>query len=239
MAIRKVNFIEGEFYHVYNRGNSRAIIFHDQQDYKRFQQMMYVCNGTKLFKFKEFIKSKKNIFDFERGERIVQIAAYVLMPNHFHIFITPNKINQKQSTDKNLQNNLSIYMKRLTAAYTMYYNHKYKKTGSLFEGKFKAEHVSTGEYFKYLFSYIHLNPMKLFQKDWRENGIEDMDATNNFLQNYSYSSFHSYFLSAGKAGGYMDHEGKIVDTKIFYEKIPRNIDLNREIFDWLDYKTII
>ena len=48
-------------------------------------------------------------------------------------------------------------------------------------------------YFNYIFSYVHLNPIKLIQSDWKENGILDKVKANDFLKEYHYSSFKDYF----------------------------------------------
>jgi putative transposase len=232
MAARKTKFIESEYYHIYNRGNSKQQIFHDAQDYERFKKMLFMCNGKKKFKFKELLKVEKNAYEFDRGESIVKVVSYVMMPNHFHLFLTPCGAGGINSTDSNLGNNLSIFMKRLTVSYSKYYNYKYSKIGSLFEGSFKAEHVNNDNYFKYLFSYIHLNPVKLIQKDWKEIGIKDFNATKKFLQEYRHSSFLDYFSTSVPYGG-------IVDKHAFLSKIPTNTDLSKEIFDWLNFKTIV
>jgi REP element-mobilizing transposase RayT len=192
-----------------------------------------MCNGTKKFKFKDLIKVEKNSYDFERGKTIVDIISYVLMPNHFHLFLTPNSGEGKR-TDVNIDSPLSVFMKRVTTAYSQYYNYKYKRSGTLFEGRFKAEHVNSNEYFKYLFSYINLNPVKLIQKDWKENGLKDFQGASNFLQNYKYSSFPVYFYTPYPVGG----ERKIVTPERLFEKIEKGTDLNKEIFDWLNFRTI-
>lgn len=64
-------------------------------------------------------------------------------------------------------------------AYTMYFNKKYERTGSLFQGTFKAEHLDRDEYLKYIFTYIHLNPIKLIDPKWRENGIKNSTIAKN------------------------------------------------------------
>lgn len=233
MAQRKVKFVEGEVYYIYNRGVNRNAIFHDSQDYERFLKMLYMVNGIKKFKSKDLIKIEKDMYTFRRGEQLVDIMAYVLMPNHFHILLTSHRSDIKR-TDTNLDNNISVFMKRLTAAYSQYYNYKYKRTGSLFEGKFKAEHVGDADYFKYLFSYIHLNPIKLIQSAWREEGIHDYKAANDFLNNYKYSSFKDYFEPGKERGG----QEKILSEREFFNRLPHDIDLSKEIFSWMNYKTI-
>ncbi len=129
MSIRKVNLVSGEYYHIYNRGNSKQKIFLDNEDYFRFMSLLYACNSKNNFRIFMLMKDESP-YDFERGKEIVSIGAYCLMPNHFHILLT-------QTEDENI----SKFMQKLTTAYAMYYNRKYKHTGGLFEGKFKSKHA--------------------------------------------------------------------------------------------------
>jgi len=89
MAIRKTPLVRGEYYHIYNRGNSKQMIFLDNEDYNRFIKLLYLCNSKKRVNFRDDIVDK-NIyaFDYERGEPIISIGAWVLMSNHFHLYIT-------------------------------------------------------------------------------------------------------------------------------------------------------
>ncbi len=83
-------------------------------------------------------------------------------------------------------------MKKLSTAYSMYFNNKYDRSGALFEGRFKAKHVDNDNYLKYLLSYIHLNPVKLIDLKWKENGITDKIKAKDFLNEYKYSSYMDY-----------------------------------------------
>ena len=83
--MRKNRLAENENYHIYNRGVGKQKIFHDDEDYKRFLKLMYICNNQKRFKFKDLLKLKRNIFDLNRENIIVNVHFYTLMPNHFHI----------------------------------------------------------------------------------------------------------------------------------------------------------
>ena len=168
MSIRRTNLIEGEYYHIYNRGNNKQVIFLDKEDYDRFVKLLYLCNSVKGINFKEDIVQRKiDSFDYKREEEIVSIGAWVLMPNHFHLYITIHQgLALVDLEDKNKEKNMiSIFMHKVCTSYTMYFNKKYHRTGSLFEGKFKSVHVNDDIQAKYLFSYIHLNPVKLIQRD--------------------------------------------------------------------------
>src|SRR3989344_1061692 len=80
---------EGEYYHLYNRGNSKQEIFLDDQDRDRFIKLLYLCNSHKSINFRDDIVEKKiDAWDFKRGKEIIFIGAWVLMPNHFHFLTT-------------------------------------------------------------------------------------------------------------------------------------------------------
>jgi len=217
MSIRKTTFVPREFYHVYNRGNSKQIIFHDKEDHFRFIGLLYACNSINNFKIDDLGKAESP-YDFERDELLVDIGAYCLMPNHFHILIT--------QTEKG---DIVKFMQKLGTAYVMYYNKKYKRTGSLFEGKFKAEHADSDSYLKYLFSYIHLNPIKLIDKDWKEKGLRNKKEVLNYLNQYYPSSYLDY-LGKDRA------QNKILNRKAFPSYFPTQKEFSGEIFEWINFQ---
>lgn len=222
MAKRKIALIEGEFYHIFNRGNSKQTIFLDHKDYERFIQLLYVCNSKRNINFREDIKRiHVSPWEFDRGEPIVSVGAWVLMPNHFHLYITILDGHQLP-----IKNNISLFMEKLTKAYSKYFNKKYNRTGSLFEGKFKSVHIKTDVQAKYLFSYQHTNPLKLFQKDWKESGLINKPEALTFLNSYKWSSFLDY-------KGILRNENSILDRKNFLNYFPSSMDFEKEIFDWL------
>jgi putative transposase len=224
MANRKIQFIEGEYYHIYNRGNSKQKIFLDDEDYSRFCKLLYLCNSEKRIDFKlDIIQKNINAFDFDREELIVSIGAWVLMPNHFHIYIA-------LSRKSNFRNSkISEFMRKVGTAYSKYFNTKYNRTGSLFEGNFKTVHIENDIQAKYLFSYIHLNPIKLIQSDWKEIGIQDKDKTLTFLQKYKWSSYLDF-------KGVQRSENKILNIEDFPGYFQKIDDFNREILSWIENK---
>lgn len=221
----KPKLIENEFYHIYNRGVSKQKIFHDAEDYQRFLKLLYICNNKKKFKFKDLLKYKKNIYDLDRDQELAQISFYVLMPNHFHILIS--------STFTKGGLNITTFVKKVSIGYAQYYNNKYKRTGTLFEGRFKAEHVDSDNYLKYLFSYIHLNPIKLIQSDWREKGIKNFEKAKQFLLNYNYSSHNDYLNPTQTKVG----QNKIIDKHSFLKMFDHKVDFQKDIFTWLTLST--
>lgn len=190
MARRDKNLVTEEYYHIYNRGNGKRVIFLNKEDHDHFIKLLYICNSKKEFKFRNsIVRSKINAFDFERGEPLVSIVSWVLMPNHFHLVL----ISHRSDLCTEKFNPVTEFMRKVLTAYVMYFNKKHGRTGSLFEGKFKSRHIGEENYFNYIFSYVHLNPIKLIQKDWKENGIRDENRAKEFLEKYKYSSFQDYF----------------------------------------------
>lgn len=146
--MRKTSFVTGENYHVYNRGVDKRIIFTDEYDIRRFLQSMTEFNAV------EPIGSLyENSFNKLGGEtpkspvgRLVNIIAYCLNPNHFHLML-------EQSVD----GGISEFMKRLGGGFTNYFNNKYKRNGALFQGVFKDAHIDTNEYLLHVSAYVSLN----------------------------------------------------------------------------------
>lgn len=153
--MRKVSFAEGEFYHIYNRGTDKRAIFLDDRDFARFLQSMVEFNNLEpvggLF-VNSFRKTQlrgrtsKLNEGTEKEERLVEVVAYCLNPNHFHFIL-------KQVSEKGIEK----FMQRLGTGYTMYFNHKYDRTGALFQGKFKAVHIDSNEYLLHVSAYVNLN----------------------------------------------------------------------------------
>lgn len=216
MSLRKVAFVPGEYYHVYNRGNSKQKIFLDRKDYQRFIDLLYAVNSSEKFNFSDSIKGI-SVYELEKNPRLVAIGAYCLMPNHFHILITPLS-----------EEGMTKFMQKLSTAYVMYFNGKYQRAGALFEGKFKAEHVDNDVRLKYLFSYIHLNPIKLIQKDWKEVGLKQKQQAVAYLKSYLYSSFVDYL-------GKNRLENIIISKSNFPSYFPSTKDFIEEIMTWINY----
>jgi len=221
---RNLNFAPGECYHIYNRGNEKQKIFKDKADYNRFILLLYYANSVEPVHIQS-IKKDLKIFHGqslkkmnEKGETLVDIGAWCLMPNHFHILI-----KEKEN------GGISKFLLKLATGYSMYFNKRYDRIGSLLQGSFKAEHVGDDNYLKYLFSYIHLNPIKLFQSDWKERGIKDSAKAIDFLKSYYYSSYLDYLN---------DNRGYrfILNKEPFPEYFEEVEDFNKEIFDWIVFK---
>lgn len=216
MSLRKTAFAMNEYYHLYSRGNSKRKIFHDSEDYTRFLNILYLSNSEKSFRFDRIVDA----YAVKLGPQLVSIGSYCLMPNHLHILI-------KQK----VENGISRFMQKLLTAYSMYYNTKYERTGSLFEGKFKAKHIDSDPYLKHVFSYIHLNPVKLIDPKWKEEGLKDRNKCSAFLDKYHYSSYKDFLRKERK-------ENLILNVGDFPDYFPTKEEFLEEIFDWLDFSLV-
>ena len=218
---RKTTFSLGENYHIYNRGNDKRITFQNKADYDRFIALLYLCNSVKNIRLSDYPNVKlEKLLAIKRGETLVAIGAYCLMPNHFHLLI-----------HEKIENGISKFMQKLLTAYTMYFNKKNERTGPLFSGMFKATHANEDEYLKYLFSYIHLNPIKLIEPLWKETGIKDRKRANMFLKSYNYSSFLDLTEKQRK-------EKVILDKKYFPEYFKSFKEFKNFIENWLAFSNV-
>jgi putative transposase len=120
-------------------------------------------------------------------------------------------------------------MRKVSTAYAKYFNAKYNRTGGLFEGKFKSNHIKSDNQAKYLFSYIHLNPIKLIDSKWKEDGIADLGKSLEFLNKYKWSSYLDY-ISDDRV------YYKILDLDNFPKYFNYIKDFNKEILTWLKFK---
>jgi putative transposase len=140
------------------------------------------------------------------------------MPNHFHILIHEKK-----------EGGISLFMQKLQTAYTMYFNKKHDRNGSLFQGTFKAQHITKDVYLKYLFAYINLNPIKLIDLKWKENGIKNLNESEKYLNEYRYSSYADLI-------GIKRIENKILDIFKFPEYFNSELKFEDFIKEWLSFK---
>ena len=228
MGIRKTPITEGQYYHFYNRGNSKQVIFIDNQDYDRFVKTLFLCNSRKNINFRtDVIEQGIDTWDFEREEPLISICAWVLMPNHFHLYAyVPKTTGQTDPAPS--KNAATIFMQKAGTAYSKYFNTKYNRIGSLFEGKFKSVHIENDVQARYLFSYIHLNPIKLVQSDWKDRGIKDKRAAFQYVKDYKYSSLKDWL-------GFGRKESLIIDKHALNDILPENFFPSEDLFYWLSH----
>ncbi len=215
---RSIEFGPDEYYHVYNRGTEKRNVFMRENDYRRFLALLYLTNQIEATELKLQGRTLEEISEPRNGERLVDIAAYCLMPNHFHLLV-------REVAD----GGISKFMQKLTTGYTMYFNKQNKRSGALFQGKFKATHVDNDRYLRYLISYIHLNPIKLIESKWKEAGITNKARAERYLETYPYSSFLDY-LNTQRT------ENMILTREALPEYFSSGTDFKTFVTEWLTYE---
>ena len=181
-------FADNQIYHIYNRGVEKRNIFLDDQDRFRFIHDLFEFNDEtpaaniyyKLNKFQSYeVKPRK--IEKEHRKTLINILAFCLMPNHFHLLLQQKK-----------ENGIVKFMQKLGTGYTMSFNQKYERSGSLFQGTYKAVLVEKDSHFIHLPYYIHSNSLDLKFPEWRNKEIKNHKEAMKFLENYRWSSFPDY-----------------------------------------------
>ena len=214
---RGIKFSPGEFYHLYNRGTERRTVFLSPKEYERFVLLLYIANNASQFHLPTKVSTQQSLFATPREKTLVDIAAYCLMPNHFHLLIREKE-----------KGGISRFMQKLMTGYTMYFNAKQERSGVLFQGKFKATHAVGNRYLKYLIAYIHLNPVKLIEPKWKETGITHKKRAEHYLIKYRYSSYPDHI-------GQERPENNVIEPRALLEYDTPH-DFKASILEWLSYK---
>lgn len=164
---------------MYNRGVEKRDVFVDEEDYFRFVHDLYEFNDSNpvrnlhyFFNHKTKSIEARKLYGDQMREPLVEILVFTLMPNHYHIMLKQIK-----------ENGIVKFMQKLGTGYTMYFNKKYCRVGSLFQGRFKAAHITDEPHFIHLPHYIHTNPLAINYRS--STSIE-------FLTEYRWSSFPDY-----------------------------------------------
>ena len=139
------------YYHVYNRGSGNQKVFLDSSDKRKFLSLL-----------ERYVTPKDHRDDAEKlyPEYDIEINAYCLMGNHFHLLVY-------QMEDKDA---LSGLVRSVSTAYSMYFNKKYKRHGHVFQSVFKASRITDESYLLHITRYIHMNPRTYMTYRWSSLG---------------------------------------------------------------------
>lgn len=173
-SMRKTPIVTEKIYHVFNRGVNKGRIFFEENDYRRFVDVLrhykYRTNKysyEKYFSIRNPSSNAPGASEVIADHRRVEILAYCLMPNHVHLLI-------KQVVDFGL----TSFMHQLFNSYSHYINVKYKRSGPVVEGRFKNVLVDSDEQLVHVSRYIHLNPI--------------VSGLSSKIDDYEWSSFIAY-----------------------------------------------
>lgn len=160
----------------------------DEEDHLRFIHDLFEFNDVNpvsdaLYTFTNILDIGRPKVRVERKPRkmLVDILAFVLMPNHYHLLVEPRQ-----------DDSVSIFMKKLNMGYAKYFNEKYERTGALFQGKYKSVSIERDAHFIHIPYYIHLNPLDLKFSEWRSREVHNYKKIFEYLENYRWSSHLDY-----------------------------------------------
>lgn len=175
MIIRP-KFANEHYYHIYNRGVAKQKIFHNTQDYQHFlDTLSFYLEKNPESKFSALpFKKRRKFLSANVKKPLVEILAYCLMPNHFHLIV-------KQLLD----GGITTFMRRSLNSYTRAYNTRYNRVGTIFQGRFSAVLVENDEQLLHLSRYIHLNPF--------------VAKITNEPKNYLWSSYNINYLRSNNS----------------------------------------
>jgi len=192
--MRKVKFAPGNIYHIFNRGVEKRNIFNNDRDRWRFLQGLFLFNDSRKFHnmlyqlernekainfniLREFVKNTH-----ESRDPLITIMADCLMPNHYHLIVQEVK-----------ENGISNFMHKFGTGYVKYFNQKYNRVGSLFQGTFKAAAIENDIYLQYLLVYINvINPAQLIEPNLKQEGVKNIENVLSFAENYDWSTNKEY-----------------------------------------------
>ena len=202
------NFAEDSYYHVFNRGVEKRNIFLEESDYLNFIYYLFAYLQPIEKVVEKYPDTPTRLYGKNLSEE-VELVAYCLMPNHFHLLL-------KQNT----KDGVSKLLKQLTNAYTLYFNQKNDRVGGLMQGRFRAVGIDNESLFIHLVRYIHLNPVvSPAHRSLGEGGGITQDLNSYRWSSYgdylgqsaelpsSKSKILSYFPSVGAFKGF--HEDQI------------------------------
>jgi len=181
--MRKVQFVNNEYYHIYNRAVPNSLLFQEDEDYQKFKRGLKDFNNKSYYEERAAMVRKygfKELSSFlELTEKVVAVVAYCLLPNHFHLIL-------KQLTT----NGIPKFLHKIGTSFTNFNNKKYDRPGSLFQGTYKAIHVDNNDYLLWLSGYVNGN--------CEIHGLADTES-------YQWTSY-SHFLGAKPDDLVVDNE---------------------------------
>ncbi len=186
--VRKEKFVPGEYYHIYSRTIFNIPEFKDTKNASKLAQTFLLANSTKSGQAFDYLRNDRNS-TFKRateiarrGEKLVDVLCYAIMPDHYHLLL--KEVKEKGITE---------FIRKCNTSIAKYINIKNGRTGPLFESKFKSKHVNSNEYLLHLSVYIHLNPLDfLIGKGWRQHNLKEWNSSKNKLLNYPWSSLKMF-----------------------------------------------
>ena len=192
LAMRKEPFFVGDIIHVYNRGNRKQEIVRDEKDRLYFLRALFYFNDKysppNIFRIlrdlwkSDFYRKMKWPSTWPARDPLVNILAFMLSENHYHLVLQEIK-----------EGGVTSFMRKFGTGMTNRFNTRYKESGRLFQGAYKARRVDKDNYLQYLLVYVHIKNVFELYPGGLENALANFDDAYEFSLRYSYSSLGAYF----------------------------------------------
>ncbi len=177
-------YIQGEFYHIFNKSIANFKIFGDLDNCQRFlDTLCFYNNRFQDESFSDFLIKNKDFYNKSllkedvENYSFVKFISYCIMPDHYHLLV---KVL--------LDNSLSKYISKVENSFTRYFNIKFNRKGPLWQTNFKSVRVKNNEQLLHLTRYIHLNPTtsNLVSKPekWQFSSYKDYIFNDFILKKY-------------------------------------------------------
>jgi len=179
--MREKQFVEGEYFHIFNKSIAGFGIFKDPVNATRFVNVLdYYNNLIVVESFSKAVRSKlfipQNLL-YPKENRLLKFISYCVMPDHYHLVV------------KILKSHLLFkYINDIENSYTHYFNLKFDRIGPLWQTSFKALRIISNEQLLHVTRYVHLNPTSsnLVDKpeEWDHSSYRDFITDERILNNY-------------------------------------------------------
>lgn len=212
MPGRLIPLVNGEIYHIYNRGIDLRPIFTDKNEYSRAIRTIDYYRFAELpVKYSRFLTIPVDLRNQimsglqKENQLLIDIFDYSLMPNHFHLLARQIK-----------DNGISKFIGNFENSYTKFFNTKHERIGSLLLNQFKAVRIETEEQLLHVSRYIKINPLTSFViKNYKDLGT------------YPWSSYGEYIKNSGE---------HICNTDVVLSSFKNQDKFNEFIFDQVAYQ---
>lgn len=225
-------FEVGGIYHIIQRGVEKRKIFTNSQDYSRFILGLeffsrdasvdiwnLVAPGVPGTPGERIVRARE-----ESAKPIVELMAFALMPNHFHLIVREIQ-----------EGGISLFMMKM-GGYSRYFNNQHNRIGPLFQSRYKMVPVKTDAQLSILFAYVHTNPVELVEPKWKDLKVVNRKKATDFLGDYKWSSYRDYlglqnFSNATQCDFFLDLYGgtrgcrQMIEDWIYFKADNAGLDL--------------
>ncbi len=224
MARKPRQFEINGIYHIINRGVEKRKIFLKNQDYSRFILALELFNNhasSNLWRIVEnftptLFEKRLAMKREEKRKYLVELLAFALMPNHYHLILR-----------EVIPNGISLFMQKL-GGYASYFNQQYDRIGPLFQSRYKSVPIRDDIQLHAVFAYVHTNPIELIEPEWKKFKVRDIRGAIEYLTDYKWSSYRDYmnmqnYPMATQREFFLNFFGGIQKSK-------------QAVYDWIKWK---